>query len=131
MTADGGELVLHLGSESYVLERGEARHLREALGDALTRRTEFVHTTGEVREDGSYVVARRGADSAGHRKVFASFPRLERLYERLPTEFTAEDVGRSGLTGGRRHVLLRHFVEHPAFDCDLAARQPLTARKRP
>jgi hypothetical protein len=88
-----------------------------------------VYTSGEHREDGSYVVARRGADSAGHRKVFASFARLERLYERLPETFTAEDIGRTGLTGGRRHMLLRHVVEHPAFDCELVSRQPLTARR--
>lgn len=88
-----------------------------------------MYTTGEHREDGSYVVARRGADSAGHRKVFDSFDRVERLYRRLPAEFTAEEIGRTGLTGGRRHMLLRHVVEHPAFDCELVSRQPLTVRK--
>ncbi|WP_255198850.1 DUF7528 family protein [Halorarius litoreus] len=104
--------------------------MRDALGDALTRRDEFVYTTGEHREDGSYVVARRGADSAGHRKVFESFAQVDRLYERLPEAFTAEHVGRTGLTGGRRHMVVRHFVEHPAFDCELVSRQPLTVRKR-
>ncbi|WP_350356172.1 DUF7528 family protein [Halorarius halobius] len=122
-------MVLHVGHESYVLEREEAAHLRDALGDALTREETFVHTSGTHREDGSYVVARRGADSSGHRKVFDSFDRLERLYERLPDEFTAEALGRTGLTGGRRHMVLRHVVEHPAFDCELASRQPLTVRK--
>lgn len=85
--------------------------------------------TCKHREDGAYVVERRGASSAGHRKVFDSFERCRRLYERVPHEFTAEDVGRTGLTGGRRHVLVWHFVEHPAFDCELVSRQPLTARK--
>lgn len=61
--------------------------------------------------------------------MFDGFAALERLYGRLPAEFTADDVGRTGLTGGRRHMVLRHFVEHPAFDCELASRQPLTARK--
>nr|WP_255149216.1 hypothetical protein [Halorarius halobius] len=61
--------------------------------------------------------------------MFDSFDRLERLYERLPDEFTAEALGRTGLTGGRRHMVLRHVVEHPAFDCELASRQPLTVRK--
>ncbi|SEO72926.1 hypothetical protein SAMN04487948_104408 [Halogranum amylolyticum] len=61
--------------------------------------------------------------------MFASFAELRRLYGRLPTEFTAEDVGRSGLTGGRRHMLVRHLAEHPAFGCELVSRQPLTARK--
>ncbi len=75
------------------------------------------------------MVERRAADSAGHSKVFERFEALERLYGRLPEEFTAETVGRSGLTGGRRHMLVRHFVEHPAFDCELVSRQPLTVRK--
>lgn len=75
------------------------------------------------------MVARRRAESAGHRKVFDSFGALGELYERLPPEFTAEDVEFPGLTGGRRHMLVRHFTEHPAFDCALDRRQPLTARK--
>lgn len=62
--------------------------------------------------------------------MFADFEALERLYGRLPVEFTADDVGRTGLTGGRRHMLVRHFTEHPAFDCELVSQQPLTARKR-
>jgi hypothetical protein len=62
--------------------------------------------------------------------VFDGFRRVERLYQRLPERFTAEHVGRTGLTGGRRHMLVRHLVEHPAFDCDLVGRQPLTAEKR-
>ena len=61
--------------------------------------------------------------------MFERFTALERLYRRLPDEFTAEEVGRSGLTGGRRHMLVRHFAEHPAFDCELVSRQPLTVRK--
>lgn len=99
------------------------------MSNALTRTTEYVHTTGTHREDGKYVVARRGADSAGHEKVFDSFDACERLFERLPESFTAEDVERSGLTGGRRHMLVWHYAEHPAFDCELAARQPLTVEK--
>jgi hypothetical protein len=61
--------------------------------------------------------------------VFESFADLRRLYDRLPDEFTAEDVERSGLTGGRRHMLVHHFAEHPAFECELDKRQPLTAKK--
>lgn len=76
------------------------------------------------------MVSRRGADSDGHSKVFDRFDQLERIYDRLPERFTAEEVGRTGLTGGRRHMLVHHFVEHPAFDCELASRQPLTAAKR-
>nr|WP_321112353.1 hypothetical protein [Halorussus salinisoli] len=90
-----------------------------------------MRTVGSHREDGSYVVSRRRAESAGHRKVFESFAELRRLYDRLPGEFTAADVERTGLTGGRRHMLVHHLAEHPAFDCELAKRQPLTARKRP
>lgn len=111
------------------LSREAACALRDGLADALTRRREFLYTAGEHREDGSYVVERRAADSAGHSKVFERFAALERLYGRLPREFTAEEVGRTGLTGGRRHMLVRHFAEHPAFDCELVSRQPLTVRK--
>jgi hypothetical protein len=120
---------VHLGTESTELSREQVRKLRATLGDALTERSEFVHTAGQHREDGSYVVERRGADSAGHRKVFEDFEACREVFAELPREFTAEDVERAGLTGGRRHMLLWHFVEHPAFDCELSTRQPLTARK--
>ncbi|WP_132059585.1 DUF7528 family protein [Halorussus amylolyticus] len=119
-----------VAGDSHELSRAEADRLRAALGEALTERREFVRTVGTHREDGSYVVARRRADSSGHRKVFESFAALRRLYDRLPSEFTAEDVGRTGLTGGRRHMLVHHFAEHPGFDCELSKRQPLTGRKR-
>ena len=118
-----------LGGRTFELTREEAAELRDSLGEALTTEREFVHTAGCHREDGSYRVARRGADSAGHSKVFESFEHLVRLFGRLPGKFTAEDVGRRGLTGGRRHLLVRHFAEHPAFDCELVSRQPLTVRK--
>ncbi|WP_227354456.1 DUF7528 family protein [Haladaptatus salinisoli] len=118
-----------VAGETHELSRGDADRLREALGRALTERREFFNTVGERREDGSYVVSRRGADSAGHRKVFERFESVARLYDRLPDEFTADDVGERGLTGGRRHMLVHHFAEHPEFDCELASRQPLTARK--
>ncbi|WP_233204259.1 DUF7528 family protein [Halegenticoccus soli] len=120
---------MKLGGDERRLSRRAAAELRDSLAEALTRREEFFRTAGEHREDGCYVVSRRGADSAGHSKVFRSFRELERLYDRLPEEFTAEEVGRTDLTGGRRHMLVRHFAEHPAFDCRLVSRQPLTARK--
>ncbi|MFB6126028.1 MAG: hypothetical protein ABEJ79_01835 [Halolamina sp.] len=129
VTTDGERLVLHVDGESHALDRETAAALRDDLGAALTRRQEFFRTACEHREDGSYVVERRGAESTGHRKVFDSLTALERLYARLPAEFTADDVGRTGLTGGRRHMLLRHLAEHPRFDCELVSRQPLTVRK--
>jgi hypothetical protein len=129
LDADPQETTLHVGVESRDLSREEVRSLRERLGEALTDRTEFAHTAGEYREDGSYVVERRGADSAGHRKVFDSFEALTDLYDRLPAETTATDVERADVTGTRRHMLVWHFAEHPRFDCELAARQPLTVEK--
>ena len=129
VTATSESVTVTVAGESHELTRAEADELRAALGEALTERREFVRTVGTHREDGSYVVARRRTDSSGHRKVFESFAALRRLYDRLPREFTAADVERSGLTGGRRHVLVHHFAEHPQFDCELTARQPLTARK--
>lgn len=127
-TATG--VALTLGAEGTELTREQARSLRDRLSAALTERHEFVRTVGVHREDGSYVVERRGADSSGHRKVFGSFEHLRRLYDRQSGAFTAEDVGRSGLTGGRRHMVVRHVAEHPAFDCELVSRQPLTVEKR-
>ncbi|WP_435063804.1 DUF7528 family protein [Halobaculum sp. EA56] len=123
-------MTVTLDGETHRLDREAAIALRDGLADALTARREFLHTAGEHRPDGSYVVERRAADSAGHSKVFERFAALRRLYDRLPAEFTAEAVGRTGLTGGRRHLLVRHLAEHPAFDCELVSRQPLTARKR-
>ncbi|UPV74138.1 hypothetical protein M0R89_16560 [Halorussus limi] len=74
-------------------------------------------------------MSRRGADSAGNSKVFESFEALRRMFDRLPDEFSADDVGRTGITGSRRHMLVRHFAEHPSFDCTITRRNPLTAEK--
>jgi hypothetical protein len=96
--------------------------------DSHERRV-FLHTVGLYRADGSYVVERRRATSAGHRTVFDSFDDLCALFDSLPREFDAGALGRPGVSGGRRHLLLWHLAEHPAFDCRLVSRQPLTAEK--
>ena len=126
---DSGEVVLALDGDRRRLSRAEARALHDALGRALTATREFVRTTGEHRSDGSYVVSRRGATSTGHSKVFDRFEALVSVFEALPREFTADDVAVDGVTGGRRHMLVHHLAEHPAFDCELVRHQPLTARK--
>lgn len=118
-----------VGDETVHFSGPAARELRDRLSAALAERRAFLRTVGEHRADGSYEVSRRHADSAGHSKVFDRFGDLVRLYEGLPQRFTADDVGRAGLTGGRRHLLLYHFAEHPAFDCELVSRQPLTVEK--
>lgn len=123
-------VVVTLSGHTHELNRDEAASLRQALGESLTDHHEFVHTTGTHRKDGSYVVSRRGADSTGHSKVFEDFEQLQELYESLPTEFTAGAVESPGVTGSRRHLVVRHFAEHPDFDCGLASRQPLTVEKR-
>jgi hypothetical protein len=130
-TSDGESILVTIDGTQHRLSRAAARELQTAIGDAMVERREFVHTSGEHREDGSYVVARRGADSAGNAKVFESFARIERLYERLPDEFAADDVSRTGITGSRRHMLVRHFAEHPAFDCRITQRNPLIVEKQP
>lgn len=122
-------MVVTAGDDEFALSPDAADELRESLADALTARKAFVNTTGVHRDDGRYVVERRGADSAGNSKVFDSFDSLRRLFERLPAEFTAEDLSRTGLTAGRRHMVLWHLVEHPRFPCELASRQPLTGQK--
>lgn len=128
----GGGVVLQLPDGERRLSRREAAALRDELTAALAGRHEYLHTVGEHRPDGSYVVSRRGADSAGHSKRFRRFAEVEALYARLPETFTADDVGdaaESRLSGGRRHLVLRHLAEHPAFDCGLVTQQPLTGRK--
>lgn len=130
MTTDGGQILVQVDGETHALSRESAMRLRDAVGDALTRRQEFLRTAGEHREDGSYVVERRGADSTGNSAVFESFEAARRLFDRLPDEFTAEDAGSAGYTGSRRHMLVRHFAEHPAFPCRLASRNPLRATKQ-
>jgi len=111
------------------LTRADAVELRDRLADAVVADREFFRTAGRHREDGSYEVRRRGADSTGNAKVFRDFDALVRLYDRLPDEFDADDISRTGITGSRRHMLVRHVAEHPAFDCEITTRCPLTARK--
>ena len=120
-------VTLALGDDRHALSHPEARRLRAALDDALYRVHEFTHTTGEHRPDGSYVVARRRASSSGHRKVFADARDVQACYDALPGVFTADDV--TCASGGRRHMLVWHFAEHPGYDCEIVSRQPLTAEK--
>lgn len=130
VSSDGEEVVVVIDGHEHRLSPPVARALAAAVGDALVERREFLHTSGEHRDDGGYVVARRSADSAGNAKVFDSFDSIRRLYDRLPETFAADDVGRTGITGSRRHMLARHFAEHPAFDCEITRRSPLTVAKR-
>jgi len=129
VSTDGESIQITIDGQTHELSREAAREMQSAIGDAMTQKREFLHTAGEHREDGKYVVSRRSADSAGNTKVFEDFGNLERLFERLPAEFTADEVSRSGITGSRRHMLVRHFAEHPAFDCAIAHRNPLTVEK--
>ncbi|UWG48440.1 Uncharacterized protein HSRCO_2170 [Halanaeroarchaeum sp. HSR-CO] len=118
-----------MGESHLTVPAESVETLRDDLEAALTERQTYLHTVGEHRRDGAYVVERSGADSAGNSKVFDSFDALERLAERLPDEVTADDLSRVGLTGGRRHMVLWHLVEHPTLPFDLKSRQPLTARR--
>jgi hypothetical protein len=118
-----------VGTETLHLTRDVARVLRDAVAQALAERREFVRTVGILREDGSYVVRRRGAESSGNARVFEDIGELQELYGRLPTHIDAKTVGRTGVTGSRRHMLVWHLVEHPSFPCELVSRNPLEARK--
>jgi hypothetical protein len=129
VTTDDERVVVRIGENSCELSRADAADLQEAIGAAITEKREFFRTAGEYRTDGTYVVSRRGAESTGNAKVFDCFDALRRLYDRLPGTFGAEDVGRTGITGSRRHMIIRHFGEHPAFDCEITSRNPLTAVK--
>ncbi len=127
---------MSLPDGEHRLSREAATALRDDLTAALAGRREYVRTAGEHRVDGSYVVSRANADSAGNAKQFARFRAIERLYDRLPDRFDATAIGEAAgagdavaVSGTRRHLLVRHFAEHPAFDCELVAEQPLTAEK--
>lgn len=82
-----------------------------------------------LRADGSYVVERRGADSTGNRVRFASFDEFRARYADYPDRFAVADVEGDGVTGSRRHLVIRHVAEHPGFDCRLTCENPLTAEK--
>lgn len=127
--SDGASIVLTVDGDTHRISRETAAQLLEDVADALTDRQTFFRTAGEHREDGTYLVERRGADSTGNSAVFESFTEFRRLFERLPEEFAADDLTRAGFTGSRRHMLVRHFAEHPAIPCELTSRNPLTAEK--
>ncbi|MFW5934588.1 MAG: DUF7528 family protein [Halolamina sp.] len=127
-------MCLQLPDGERRLSRWAATALRDDLTAALSGRRAFLRTAGEHRPDGSYVVARRNADSAGNEKQFRDFGQIVALFARLPDRFDAAAVGDAAgddlsVSGTRRHLLVRHFAEHPAFACELVAEQPLTAAK--
>ncbi|WP_255246117.1 hypothetical protein [Halolamina sp. CBA1230] len=126
---EDGAVRLTVDGERYRLPREAALALRESVGDALERRLELFRTVGQYRRDGSYAVARRAADTPGNEQVFDSVEAFRELFESLPASFGAEDVGGAGVTGSRRHMIVRHFAEHPQFDCRLASERPLRAEK--
>lgn len=115
---------------THELSRDTAAQLQTGVEAALTDREEFFRTAGVHREDGSYVVERRNAETTGNSTVFDSFEEIERLFERLPETFGADALDPAGITGSRRHMLVRHFIENPAFDCELASRNPLQGTKQ-
>ncbi|MFB6153768.1 MAG: hypothetical protein ABEJ27_05905 [Halodesulfurarchaeum sp.] len=125
----GGSIAVTIDGETHTFSRDEAAALRDSVDAALTGRTEFFRTAGVHREDGRYEVERRSADSTGNSTVFEDFDEARRLFERLPETFGATALSRAGITGSRRHMLVRHFAEHPAFPCELTSRNPLEATK--
>lgn len=129
METAGSTVLVSIDGVTHELPRDAAAALRDGVAEALTERREFFKTAGVHREDGSYVVERRNADSTGNASVFESFDELQRLFGRLPEVFGAEALTRAGITGSRRHMLVRHFIEHPDFDCELESRNPLQGRK--
>ena len=102
--------------------------MADGIADALRERRSFVHTRYERRADGSVVVARRRAESAGNEVVFDSTADLRATFDALPDRFRASDVTR--VSGSRRHLLVRFFAEAPAFDCTLVSENPLCAERR-
>jgi hypothetical protein len=118
-----------VAGDEFSLSRAAAAELRAAVGDALSRREAFCRTACERRADGAYVVERRNADATGNSVVFDDASDVRDVFDALPERFGADDVPDSVATGSRRHLLVRHFAEHPAFPCDLESRNPLAAVK--
>ncbi|MFB6254497.1 MAG: hypothetical protein ABEI06_07805 [Halobacteriaceae archaeon] len=120
---------MSVGEETIELSREEVVEIKHTLEDAVTERDEFVHTIGTYHPDGAYTIKRRGATSAGNKKKFESFVRVRQIYDALPRKFDAEDIGKYGITGSRRHMVIWHYIEHPRFACQIQCRNPLTASK--
>lgn len=129
VTTEGQSIRITVEDSTYELSRTSAQALQEAITDALTDRESFLRTEGIRRGDGSYVIRRRMAESAGNSTVFDDFQTVSEQFDTLPNEFGAGDIECMGITGSRRHMVVWHFIEHPAFPAELAARNPLTARK--
>ncbi|MFB6103821.1 MAG: hypothetical protein ABEJ57_01880 [Halobacteriaceae archaeon] len=74
-------------------------------------------------------MSRRSADSTGNSAVFEEFEVLRDRFGQCPPVFDVADVELFGVTGSRRHMLVWHLIEHPAFPCTVESRNPLRARK--
>lgn len=118
-----------VADSEFSLSRAAAAELRAAVTDALSRREAFYRTACERRADDTYVVERRSADSTGNAVTFDSIDGAREVFDALPDEFGAGDVPECVATGSRRHLLVRHFAEHPGFPCTLSSENPLTAVK--
>lgn len=123
-------VLLRIADEQYVLPLEVARSLHGDLIDALTERQSFVHTICIRRADGRYIIERRRAASSGNRIVFDSIEAIRDCFDGLPNTFGATDVECDGITGSRRHLLVRHFAESPDFACELICENPLQAEKQ-
>lgn len=122
-------VLLRIAGEQYALPIEAARSLHVDLSDALTERQSFLDTACVRHADGRYVIERRRAASSGNRIAFDSTEALRDCFDALPNTFGATDVERDGITGSRRHLLVRHFAESPAFECELICENPLEAKK--
>jgi hypothetical protein len=122
--------LLTIAGERYDLSLSDARCLYTDFHDALTERHSFVHTTSVRHPDGRYVIERKRAASSGNRIAFDSIEALRRCFGDLSDTFGAADVECDGITGSRRHLLVRHFAESPDFKCELVCENPLQASKQ-
>lgn len=122
-------VVLRIAGERYALSLDVARSLHVDLHDALTERQSFVHTTSVRHVDGRYIIERRRAASSGNQIAFDSIEAVQDCFDDLPDTFGAADVEYEGITGSRRHLLVRHFAESAEFTCELICENPLQAKK--
>lgn len=123
-------MILTIAGEEYTLPIPVARCLYADLHDTLTERSQFVHTISVRHPDGRYVIERRRAASTGNRIAFDSIEAIRECFLDLPDTFGATDIDCDGITGSRRHLLVRHFAESSVFACELICENPLQAKKQ-
>ena len=108
VAATGEGVEVSVDGAAVELSRSDADDLREAIGRALADRTAFRNTVARRRPDGSYVVARRGADSAGNRVVFGALALSAAGVQLATSGTTAAYAFAAAMVAGALLVVAQH-----------------------